>query len=198
MLRTHRLVEEDESFEVAELEGIRRVDEGMRFLVNGTAGSEDLYVEVGRRLVGAGAKSGAAGGGADVLGSTPVGGIEGLIVPETAGLRVGDVDDVAIVEEVLVNLSANRIGKQEEARGSAGCWGEGCGRKVEFARVGKLRRPSGIAAAEFLFFGGVDFFLDAPNARLQAEHGQPDWSQGNSDAYDKPVRNGAGAASHGW
>lgn len=107
MLRTHRLVEVDESFEVAELEGVCRVDEGKRFLVDGTAGSEDLYVKVGCRLVGAGAKSGATGRGADVLGSIPVGGIEDFVVSDTAGLGVGDVDDVAVVEEVLVNLSAN-------------------------------------------------------------------------------------------
>lgn len=46
MLRAHRLVEVDEVFEVVDLEGVCRVHEGMRFLVDGAAGSEDLDIKV--------------------------------------------------------------------------------------------------------------------------------------------------------
>ena len=46
VLGSYRPVEVDEVFKVVNLEGICRVDEGMCFLVDGAAGSEDLNVEV--------------------------------------------------------------------------------------------------------------------------------------------------------
>ena len=169
----------------------------MGFLVDGAACAEELEAQRISFRVAEGDGLWRAGGAPDVLSSVPVGGVEAVGVTELFGLGVGDLDDVAIVEEVLVDLAADGVGKAEEKRGIAVSLGNGCGRGVEAAGVGEWSRSAGIAAADFLFLGGVDFLPDAAAAFLDAENWQPDWSKGDGDAYYQPVWNGARAACHG-
>ena len=133
MLRTDALVEVDECVEVMEGEGVGAVDQGVSFLIDRPASSQDLQVQaVG--VDAAGVRCDLLNRAPHMLVGGPAGGIEALCVREP--LRpCGYVKNISVDEEVGVYLAADGVWQSEQWRGREILGGEGVSGWVKAARI---------------------------------------------------------------